>query len=192
MPAGLKTFGHYFKEAGYKTAIAGKWQLGKFYEYPDQPVEHGFDEYCMWTWQSPKTNKKSSRFYSPEIYQNGKFIQGSETDFGPDFYSDFILDFIDRNKEDPFFIYFPMALVHSPYIEPPALKEESHVKYPDGFDDKNTKNFGHMIIYMDMIIGRLMDKLKEHGIDDNTLVIFTGDNGTGKAITSKRVATKTK
>jgi len=44
MPAKIKTFGHYFKEAGYQTAIAGKWQLGKFDEYPAQPVEHGFDE----------------------------------------------------------------------------------------------------------------------------------------------------
>ena len=60
MPADIKTFGHYFKDAGYETAIAGKWQLGKFDECPDQPREHGFDEYCMWTWYYK--GKKSSRF----------------------------------------------------------------------------------------------------------------------------------
>ena len=182
MPAKLKTFGHYFKDAGYKTAIAGKWQLGKFHEHPNQPVEHGFDEYCMWTWQNAE--KKTSRFYEPEVYQNGKFIQGSERDFGPDIYTNFLLDFIDRSKDDPFFIYFPMALVHSPYVQPPSLKELGHSKYPEDLDDNHTINFGHMITYMDMIIGKFMDKLKEHGIDDNTLLIFTGDNGTGRSITS--------
>ena len=183
MPSELKTFGHYFKEAGYHTAIAGKWQLGKFHEYPDQPVEHGFDEYCMWTWQN--RTKKTSRFYKPEIYQNGKYIQGSESDFGPDIYADFVLDFIDSSKDDPFFIYFPMALVHSPFIEPPSFKKSAHAKYPAELDDKNTMNFGHMITYMDMIIGKIMDKLKEHGLDEKTLVIFTGDNGTGRKIVSK-------
>ncbi|MEM8713802.1 MAG: sulfatase-like hydrolase/transferase, partial [Planctomycetota bacterium] len=50
MPAAIPTFGHDFRRAGYATAVAGKWQLGKFHEFPAQPVEHGFDAYCLWTW----------------------------------------------------------------------------------------------------------------------------------------------
>ena len=73
MPASIKTFGHYFRAAGYKTGITGKWQLGKFDEFPNQPVEHGFDKYCMWTWVYE--GKKSSRYYGPQIYHNGKVIK---------------------------------------------------------------------------------------------------------------------
>ena len=61
MPANIKTFAHDFRDAGYQTAIAGKWQLGQFDVLPDQPVEHGFDHYCMWTWFYQ--GKKSSRYY---------------------------------------------------------------------------------------------------------------------------------
>jgi arylsulfatase A len=182
MPANIKTFGHYFRDAGYATAIAGKWQLGKFDENPGQPVEHGFDEYCMWTWFYK--GKKSSRFYKPQIYQNGKIIQGSEKDFGPDYFRDFVLDFIDRKKGKPFFIYFPMALVHSPFIHPPTLEKLARTKYTDALD-KKTVAFGHMITYMDQVVGDILAKLKEHGLEKNTLVLFTGDNGTGKSITSK-------
>lgn len=182
MPASIRTFGHDFKEAGYKTAIAGKWQLGKFHEHPGQPVEHGFDRYCMWTWFYE--GAKSSRFYLPQIYQDGEVINGTEKDFGPDYFQRFVLDFIDENKDEPFFVYFPMALVHSPFIHPPKLEELARTKYTDDLD-KQTVAYGHMITYMDAIVGSILARLREHGIDKNTLVLFTGDNGTGKQITSQ-------
>ena len=182
MPAEIRTFGHCFEEAGYRTAIAGKWQLGMFDEFPDQPVEHGFEEYWMWSWIYG--GKKTSRYYTPHMHTNGKMIEGTEEEYGPDFYSRFVLDFIDRNKDKPFFIYYPMALVHSPFIPPPELEELARSKYPDGLH-KSTAAFGHMITYMDDIIGRIMARLREHGIDRNTLVIFTGDNGTHTSITSR-------
>jgi len=184
LPAEIKTFGHYFKDAGYKTAIAGKWQLGKFDDFPEQTIEHGFDEYCMWTWVYEGT--KRSRYYAPHIHAEGKFIQGAEKDYGPDYYGQFVLDFIDRNKKDPFFIYFPMALVHSPFVNPPELEKLARSKFTDGLSD-STKSFGHMITYMDDVVGQIMKRLTKHGIDKNTLVIFTGDNGTHKSITSKLV-----
>ena len=122
MPAKIPTFGHYFQKNGYKTAIAGKWQLGKFDAFPNQPAEHGFEKYCMWTWFYK--NIKDSRYYKPHINIDGRFFQGTEKDFGPDYYSKYILDFIDENKDKPFFVYFPMALVHSPFIIPPKLAEK--------------------------------------------------------------------
>jgi len=178
----IRTFAHDFRDAGYATAIAGKWQLGKFDEYPDQPVEHGFDEYCMWTWVY--RGKKSSRYYGPQIYRDGKVTNGDAEDFGPDDYRDFVLDFIDRKKDQPFLVYFPMALVHSPFINPPDLQKRAESKFTDDLD-KQTRAFGHMITYMDQVVGDIMAKLQEHGLKDNTLVLFTGDNGTHKSITSK-------
>ena len=178
----IRTFAHDFRDAGYATAIAGKWQLGKFDEYPDQPVEHGFDEYCMWTWHYK--GKKSSRYYGPQIYRQGKVTDGDAEDFGPDDYRDFVLDFIDRKKDQPFLVYFPMALVHSPFINPPDLQKRSESRFPNDLD-KKTRAFGHMITYMDQVVGDIMAKLKEHGLERNTLVLFTGDNGTHRSITSK-------
>ena len=182
MPASIRTFGHDFRDAGYATAVTGKWQLGKFDEFPDQPVEHGFDEYCMWTWVYG--GKKSSRYYGPQIYRDGKVIRGGENDFGPDYFHDFALDFIDRKKGEPFFLYYPMALVHSPFIHPPKLERKSRSKYTDDLD-KQTIAFGHMITYMDHIVGSLLKRLGKHGLEKNTLVLFTGDNGTHKSITSQ-------
>jgi len=182
LPKSIKTFGNYFRDAGYRTAIAGKWQLGQFDQFPDQPVEHGFDKYCMWTWQYG--GEKSSRYYAPQIYRGGKIFNGAGSDFGPDHYSKFLLDFIDENKSQPFFIYYPMALVHSPFLNPPELGPLARTKFT-GDLDKKTAEFGHMITYMDDIVGKFMAKLKEHGLEKNTLVLFTGDNGTGPEITSK-------
>ena len=182
LPAEIRTFGHDFQEAGYRTAIAGKWQLGKFDEHPGQPTEHGFDEYCLWSWFYG--GKKSSRYYQPQYYQNGKILDGAKEDFGPDVFRDFVRDFIDRHHEQPFFIYYPMALVHSPFIHPPRLESLARSRYPDDVD-KQTAAFGHMITCMDDVVGDILTKLRDHGIDDNTLVLFTGDNGTGRPITSR-------
>lgn len=181
MPASIRTFGHDFRDAGYATAITGKWQLGKFDEFPNQPIEHGFDEYCMWTWVH--AGKKSSRYYAPQIYSKGEITNGEKDEFGPDYFHKFALDFIDRKKNESFLLYYPMALVHSPFIHPPKLKKLAYSKYTKDLD-KQTMAFGHMITYMDYIVGSILKRLKKHGIDKNTLVLFTGDNGTHKSITS--------
>ncbi len=182
MPKELKTIGNYFKENGYRTAIAGKWQLGKFYVYPNQPVEHGFDKYCMWKWHWK--GKKTSRYYAPAIWQDGASNDGDESVFGPDVYTDYLLDFIETNKDRPYMVYFPMALPHSPFLAPPSLKKLAYSKYHDNMD-KNTRDFGHMITYMDMLVGKIADKVKATGQERNTLIIFTADNGCHKAITSR-------
>ncbi|MEM1223219.1 MAG: sulfatase-like hydrolase/transferase [Verrucomicrobiota bacterium] len=183
MPKKLITIGNYFQENGYKTAVAGKWQLGRFDVYPNQPVEHGFDQYCMWKWFF-KSDERTSRYYAPQIWEDGASNDGDQTVFGPDVYTDYLLDFIETNKDEPYFVYFPMALVHSPFIAPPSLKELACSKYHDGMDE-DTKNFGHMITYMDMLIGRIAEKIEETGQAENTLIIFTADNGCHKFITSR-------
>ena len=182
LPVHIKTFGHVFQEAGYKTAIAGKWHLGDFQTYPDQPTSHGFDEHCLWVqyWDG----ERPSRYYGPHNWENGKHVVHDKEVFGPDYYADFLIDFMERNKEQPFLAYFPMNLIHGPLINPPGLKELAESKYPEGLG-KNELKAGHMVTYMDGIVGRLLVKLEELGIRENTLVIFTGDNGTGGNLVSQ-------
>jgi arylsulfatase A len=182
MPETLKTFGTYFKKAGYHNAIAGKWQLGRLDLFSNQPMEHGFDDYCLWKWKY--ANKKSSRYYSPGIWCNGASTDGSPHEYGPDMYLQFILNFIEKNRNEPFLVYFPMALVHPPLVAPPALKERAYSKYPQGIN-KKTKIFGHMVTYMDMMVGKIMETVKAAGIEDHTLIIFTGDNGSPNDVKSR-------
>lgn len=182
LPAHLKTFGHVFQEAGYKTAIAGKWHQGDFQTYPDQPTSHGFDEHCLWVqyWDG----ERPSRYYAPNNWENGKHVVHGKDVYGPDYYADFLIEFMERNQEQPFLAYFPMNLIHGPLVSPPGLKALAESKYPENLG-KNERIAGHMVTYMDGIIGRLLAKLEDLGIRDNTLVLFTGDNGTAGNLTSQ-------
>lgn len=174
LPVHLKTFGTVFKSAGYATAIAGKWHLGNFRTCPDQPMSHGFDECCLWVqwWEG----KRYSRYFAPHNWENGKYRAHGEEVYGPDLYSDFLIDFMKRNKDKPFLAYFPMNLIHGPLHAPPGLKKLSESRFTDDLGKKE-RTAGHMITYMDAIVGKLLTTLDEIGVADNTLVIFTGDNG---------------
>jgi len=109
LPLHLKTFGQVFQKVAYKTAIAGKWHLGDFQTHPDQPNSHGFEEHCLWVqyWDG----KRPSRYYGPHIIENRQYSAHPEEVFGPDYYSDFLIDFMERNKDGPFLAYFPMNLI---------------------------------------------------------------------------------
>ena len=171
-PGKERTFGHLLKAAGYATGIAGKWQLCHFDKHPDHLRECGFDESCMWTWQWE--GKRSSRYWNPSVWQNGKMLPDTDGKYGPDIFSDFACDFIRRHKDTPFFFYYPMALVHEPF-EPT----------PDNKNGKGKKVFPDMVAYMDKIVGKIVATLDECKLRENTLVLFTGDNGTTKGIPSQ-------
>jgi arylsulfatase A len=181
------TFGNLLKEAGYATCIAGKWQLnGLAYknEIPDwddntKPNKLGFDEYCLW--QLTKTGKEGGRYADPLIEENGKLLARNDEDYGPDIFSNYILDFIDRKKEVPFFIYYPMVLVHDPFVPTPDSKEWADETLRK---KKDTSYYKDMVTYTDKIVGRIIHKLEELDIVDNTIIIFTGDNGTHPTIYS--------
>ncbi|MDX1284821.1 MAG: sulfatase-like hydrolase/transferase, partial [Draconibacterium sp.] len=111
-----KTFGNILQDAGYKTLVAGKWQLNGVNtkepncEDPNRPYHFGFDEYCLWWFTS-----KGPRYANPAIVVNKEPIETTIDDYGPDVVSDYIIDFIERNQNEPFFVYYPMILVHSPF-----------------------------------------------------------------------------
>ncbi len=177
------TFGKVLKQAGYATALSGKWQLtGKL---PNLIYETGFDEYCMWAYAHNlpegvvhtggfEGKNKTSRYWHPSILINGKKLPTTIDDFGPDIFTDFAIDFARRHKEGPFFIYFPMVLTHAPFYSMPPSHPGAEEKF------RNSKDkFKENVEYLDALVGRLVAALDEMGIRNDTILLFTGDNGTG-------------
>jgi len=173
-----RTIGHMMQEAGYRTAIAGKWQLYGAEHYDDLirrkgslPQNMGFDRHCLW-----QVYKMGSRFWAPTITIDGKVEKFGEDVYGPDVYCQFLLDRMEQYKDEPFFLYYPMALVHSPFVPTPDSA------------DRNCKNkqqnFADMVAYMDKLVGRIVDNTVQLGIAQRTLILVTGDNGTHKSIKS--------
>jgi arylsulfatase A len=182
-----KTFGHMMKQAGYKTCIAGKWQMYS-YNPPDYqpewrgkgmlPKDSGFDEYCLW--HAGHTEDKGSRYADPVVLQNGH-LRKLKGEYGEDVFVSFLSEFMDREKERPFFVYYPMALTHAPFVATPRSAE-----WKSGDRLKSdTKFFGDMVEYMDECVGRVVSAVDRLGLRDETLIIFYSDNGTPKEITSR-------
>lgn len=180
-----KTFGHYMQVAGYKTYIAGKWQLlGNQHQQKlagnkigTTPDKAGFDDYCLW-----QMDKLGSRYKDPTISSKKLGTQILKGKYGPDVFMENITSFMEENKDSPFFIYYPMVLTHDPFVPTPINK---------GFQDFDSKSkindpkyFGEMVSYMDMIVGRIVDKTDDLGIRENTLILFVGDNGTDRDVSS--------
>ena len=180
--------GTVMKEAGYRTCISGKWQLNGLsykdqfphWENPARPGQMGFDEYCLW--QLTHMRSEGERYADPLIEQNGEVLETGPDDYGPDIFAEYILDFIDRSGKNPFFIYYPMVLVHDPFVPTPDSEDWGD---PSDRYRQDTTYFAHMMAYTDKIIGRILEKLEAGGIRDQTLVIFTGDNGTSTRIISQ-------
>ena len=186
-----RTFGHLMSGLGYSTCIVGKWQLQSYDPpgYPGaelrrgigmHPRDAGFDEYCLW--HTGHTELKGSRYADPRILENGSFVEGLEGSYGPDYFMKYLKGFISRKKDEPFFVYYPMALPHGPFVPTPetpvwsdtALRHENDVRY-----------FGDMVSYVDRLMGQLLQSLKELDLEENTLVLFYSDNGTHQAILSE-------
>ena len=179
-----KTFAHYFKDAGYKTCMVGKWQLAGGI---DAPYHFGFDEYSLWRIMK---NDNQSRYPNPGIVENGEFKNYQNGEYGPDRMNQFALKFIEDNKDKAFMLYYSMLLVHNPF-EPTPDSEDWDPEaigldnLKGGFKGKdNAKYFSDMMSYMDKQVGRLVATLERLGLRENTLIIFTGDNGTTRGITS--------
>jgi len=170
------TFANILKNAGYSTCIAGKWQLRGGY---DAPGHFGFDEYCLWL-----LNRKASRYLNPGLEINGKLVKYSNGEYGPDVVSDYICDFMERKKNQPFFVYYPMILPHKPFFPTPDSPGWNVVKAGSKITE-DSKYYTHMVAYMDKIVGKIIKKLERLGLRQDTLVLFTADNGTVPGIMSK-------
>ncbi len=172
-----KTFGNFFRDAGYATCITGKWQLGGDYEGPGH---FGFDEYALW-----QLNRRPGRYKNPGLEINGKQLDYSKNEYGPDLVNDYALDFIQRKKDAPFFLYYPMMLTHDPYDATPDSPDYVDSKKANGPTGGKKGHFSDMVAYTDKLIGKVIAKLDELHLRDNTLVIVLGDNGTGRGTPSR-------
>ena len=161
------SFPKMLRNAGYSTCAAGKWQINDFRLEPDAMVKAGFDEYCMWTGGEGGNIKLSeNRYWDPYIHtKSGSKVYKNK--FGEDVFTDFIIDFMKKNKDKPMMIYYPMCLPHGPLtstpLEPNAPKSEQHKS---------------MVRYADHILNVLVKALDQIGIRENTIIIWTTDNGT--------------
>ena len=160
------------RRCGYRTAIAGKWQLCLMKDDPMQPRRMGFDEWCLFGWH------EGARFHDPLVYQNGQLRSDTAGKYGPEMYVDFLGDFMGQCKKDdqPFFAYYSMALAHDVTND---LTEQ--VPYMPGKD--RWMNYGEMIGSLDQMVGRIVRKIDDLGLREDTMILFTGDNGT--AVRSK-------
>lgn len=175
-----KTFGHIFKDAGYKTCIAGKWQLGNEL---DSPQHFGFEESLLWQHTRGRADQGfDSRYPNPRLERNGKTVDYNDGEFSSDLFSDFLNDFITAHKDEPFFAYYPMALTHCPFCPTPDSDDWD----PKSRGSKDYKGdpqyFADMVGYVDKTIAKIDANLNKLGIRENTLLIFIGDNGTDKPI----------
>lgn len=174
-----KTIGHYFKEAGYRTLVAGKWQLLGAEHYQERfrgkgtwPGEAGFDNHCLW-----QVDRLGSRFWQPLLNIDGENRQFEKTStYGPDVVNDYVLNFMEQHKSEPFLIYYPMILVHNPFDPTPDSNSRK--------SRNRQRNFEDMVAYMDKLIGKVIDRTEQLEIAENTLIMFCGDNGTNVAIRS--------
>ena len=182
------TFAHQLKAAGYATAIAGKWQLGRD---KDTPQHFGFEQSCLWQHtRSGRSNEDGKnidrRFVNPQLEFNGVEKDFTNGEYGPQVCTDFICDFIDKNKKKPFLIYYPMILTHCPFDPTPDStdwdpKRLGSTTYKGDRNDPQ-RHFRDMVAYADKAVGQIVSQLGKSGVRDNTLIIFTGDNGTDTPI----------
>ena len=168
------------KEKGYATGIFGKWHLGHHKEF--LPLQHGFDEYVglpysndMWPVGydgklAKETGSWKSNYPPLTLIENNRIIDTISTleDQAKltTLYTEKAVQFIRNHKEEPFFLYIPHSMVHVP------------IAVSDKFKGKSGKGlFADVMMELDWSVGEILKVLEENGLDDNTLVIFTSDNG---------------
>jgi arylsulfatase A len=187
IPADTVTVAKLLKEKGYATAATGKWGLGPMDSTGD-PLKQGFDHFFGYNCQGHAHN-----YYTSWLWKDHEKIQLEGNDDGDtgktyshDLMEAFALDFLKANKDRPFFLYVPFTIPHLALQVPDdALAEYKgkweEIPYEGGKGYRPQKfpraAYAAMVTRMDRSIGRIMDRLKELKLDDDTLVIFSSDNG---------------
>jgi len=169
-----ETIAEVFKKAGYKTAAYGKWHNGM--QPPYHPNSRGFDDYygfCSGHW---------GNYFSPMLEHNGQITKGNG--FVIDDFTDHGLQFIEENKNNPFFLYLPFNTPHSPYQVPDEWWEKFENKElemfhrdPEKEDLPQTRAALAMCENIDWNVGRITKKVEELGLSENTIIIYLSDNG---------------
>ncbi|MEM6473987.1 MAG: sulfatase-like hydrolase/transferase [Planctomycetota bacterium] len=187
---GQTTFAHQLSKAGYETCIAGKWQLGK---EVDSPVHFGFSKSCLWQHTRNGRSKQNGttydrRYVNPLLEFNGEEKDYTEGEYAPEICTEFICDFIEgcADQKKPFLVYYPMILTHCPFDPTPDSRDWDprrlgSTTYKGDLNDPQ-RHFTEMVAYADQLVGRIVAQLEDSNVRGNTLILFTGDNGTDKPI----------
>ncbi|MEL6253132.1 MAG: arylsulfatase [Bacteroidota bacterium] len=168
------TIAQVFQKAGYRTAAYGKWHNGM--QYPYHPNARGFEEFygfCSGHW---------GNYFSPMLEHNGKIIKGNG--FVIDDFTEQAMSFMEKNKEQPFFVYLPYNTPHSPMQVPDEYWErfkdkelEMHNREPEKENPDHIKAALAMCENIDWNVGRLVAKLQELNLEENTIIVYLSDNG---------------
>lgn len=196
LPARAFTLMEMLTQAGYTTGAFGKWGLG----YPGSegaPENQGVDRFFGYNCQ-----RLAHNYYPAHLWDNTKKVElpgnrgDAKNDYAPEVIHEKALQFLEENKDNPFFLFYPMIMPHAELVAPARYMEHYRGKYLpekkyDGVDagEENFRSgpygsqaephaaYAAMIHLMDEQVGDIMEKIKSLGLDENTLIMFTSDNG---------------
>ena len=206
LPDSIITIGEILQSAGYKTAAVGKWGLGApttegvpnkqgfdfFFGYNCQRQAHTF--YPMHLWKNEERIRLDNKFVplhanlakNADPYDPASYVDFQLNDYSPELMQKEVLKFVEENPKNPFFLYYPTIIPHLPLQAPQKwvayyekkLGPEEPFTGKSYFPNRTPRaTYAAMISYLDEQIGELVAKLKETGVYENTLIIFSSDNG---------------
>lgn len=173
------TIADVFKKAGYSTALTGKWGMGEI-NTEGCPLRHGFDYFFGY-----ETQVDAHRAYPDHLWENGRRVELDKKTYADEMIVGKALNFIERT-DGPFFLEIATTLPHAELLVPPEERARfeglfKETPFPGGWyaaQDMPRATFAAMITRIDNTVGRVVDALKKKGALDNTMIIFTSDNGT--------------
>lgn len=200
-------FPRLFRDAGYVTGIAGKWQVNNLYDEPDALTHHGFMESLVWPGSMDQDHvgeeemtrfrdairreavdetgaaisKIESRYWDPVFLRNGK-REVHPGKFGPDIAQEFAVDFLRRHQDQPFLLYVPMLLTHGKTFTTPVVPTPLNLTP----GRPGQEMFADMLRYGDKLIGDLVAEIERLGLRDNTIILVASDNGTESRFRARR------
>ncbi len=158
------------KQKGYATAVYGKWHLGDDRRF--LPLQHGFDDYLglpysndMWPFHPTAKHFPDLPLIDKNEVVNPK-VTAKEQEMLTTWYTERAVSFIEKNKERPFFLYVPHSMVHVPIFVSDKFRGKSGAGL-----------FGDVVMEVDWSVGQILDALRRNGLEEDTLVVFTSDNG---------------
>ncbi len=187
--ASHRTIPQLLREAGYATCIAGKWHLClDFVDNPRHVADAGFND--RYLWRLFRDGKVQRHFWNPELWIDDKPAdQLGKGKFGDDLFTEHVLEFMRSNRDRPFLVYYPMTLVHAQTATGSNFPASPDVLQPGDDPDRGIEpkqeGFAQLVAYTDKLVGRILQEVDRLGMAENTLILFAGDNGTDRRITSR-------
>jgi arylsulfatase A-like enzyme len=165
LPADDVTMAEVLKKAGYTTAVIGKWGLGGP-GTEGEPNRQGFDH-----WFGYLCQRQAHTYYPEHLWRNGERVALDGKTYTHDLFTKEALEFIKENREGPFFLFLAYALPHAK-LQVPDLGEYANKDWPEAM-----KKYAAMVSRLDRDVGRVKNLIDELGLEKNTLIIVTSDNG---------------